>query len=290
MKFKPIALTILPMLAMMAAPVLAVEAEIDEVQELRVLRIECTVEDVNKADQSLEVYHLDGDTYQVDADKAIFIKDKGLTDINSVVIGQEVMVKSLAQKSNNHIEAKGVLIQQENTFSNFHIDTFHYREGGLVSEDFSLRLPEYEGITVLDEAGEEVDLSFEELDGANLVVIYSAATFSIPAIPLQPTIILLGATEEAKEQEDQIETAPASTPNHPATQPRVINMLDMLPFWARGGHVQAPQIEINVAHQQIDEETSEIVEEIIEEIVDENYFIGVEVLIDEEEVHLEFGK
>ena len=312
MKFKKyLSMPFMIALLMAASPVFADEAIEDagnapdvEISETKfdeddfesssfdIKRIEGNVIDLEKEQDQMSVETRDGDEFSVDTQNAIFIKGRRISAIDSVMTGDEVIVEAIETDGYHQLKARGILIQNEGSFLTFHIDRFDFVEDGLVSSDFSIRIPDQEDLVVIDEDGEEIEILMENLHGKQLAVIYGAATFSIPAIPLQPTIIVL--EEQARDIVPM--PLPVVDPLIPIApelpQKEVINMLDLLPFWARGGHVSRPQIDIEIPIEGTDEETSDVVEDVIEDledIIDENYFIGIEVIVDEHEVIVEAG-
>ena len=297
MKIKTLALTI-PMLGLLAVPAFAQ----DTAPIANIGRLQGYVTNATYGQATIDT---NDNIFSILFDKnTVFINQGQIVEAGSIATDDTIVVKYLQGISPNiyppQVTARAILIQDE-IHSNIFLGTLNIKNDSLVSDDNTIRIPlENEGISIYNAQGGRENLMLDELDGATVAVVYAAATFSIPAVPIQPVVFLVDPIEkedttketdreeenrleleEYQKELDQYKKEGQSTLTVQANQ--VSNFLDLLPFWAGGNlgargtstqHNHTP----NTSSVQV---TNPTALKDIEDIIDDNYFIGIEILVEE---------
>ena len=221
------------------------------------------------------------------------------------------------------VQAQAILIRDDNEY-NIYLGTFEKRgsndSASLVSTTGIITLPIDSEYTVYDLTGGNTGYHLQDLSGRNFLVIYSDLTGGDFGTPYSAKIILLAENVSEVLTEDQIghlltppvTIAPTPTPMPvPAPMPAPTSVsasnsfLDQLPTWAGGTLTPGMprQIQASIPHPspinhhplnqannvQANELIEELIEEIIEEIIDESYYTGLEIIIEDDEIIIEFN-
>lgn len=298
MKFKAIILSI-PMLALICTVVYG------EVNTLQFSRVEGVV--TSSTNSQLTIETSEDNSYNVlFSDDTLFVRSGEIIEAENIQLNDQVIVVYENNDTTGYEEVKATaVLLQGASFSNIFVGTFILENGGLLATDNGLRLP-ITDLLVYDLHGEVYESNLEELSGANLAVVFSASTLSIPPIPIMPTIFMLGMNEDIlndvspmqEEEDNDIEVEPApSLPinNRPQTQ-NVRSFLDYIPFWAggnlgddrlkeyeksKGPQASMPFTSPSALYGSSSASANNIAEIVEEEIIDDSYFIGIEILIEE---------
>lgn len=123
---------------------------------------------------------------------------------------------NILEEGTTRFFASAIVVNNEESISSVHVDVFNKE---LISSDLSLRLVIDEDTVIMDKNGETYEGT---LENKKLAVIYGVATKSMPSIPLNPKVIVLGEVEGLYDIFEKEEVK----------QP--INMVDFLPPFARG--------------------------------------------------------
>lgn len=189
-----------------------------------------------------------GDYWVNIKDNTLFVKDGEIVTIDeleeddNLVVSYEAMAPALSIYP-PRLTATAVVVANEEDNATVHVDVFFTEK--LISSDNYLRLDITEETVVIDLDNNVYEGS---LENKKLAVIYSASTRSMPAIPLMPTIIVLGEAEEVigfdlfLEKFNVVEEV----------QKPIINMVDLLPAAARGNRNVNTQQDTNQIEENID--------------------------------------
>lgn len=288
----------LPVLAMLCVNVYAKDREFT--------RLEGEIKNVSQ--NQITVESVD-DRYDVNFNEdTIFILNERIINQDRLEEGLEVIVLFEANQDNSRNNLREVtalaILLQGHSHNNIYIGRFNTENNGLVSSNNGLRVPFSTSYTIYNNQGENENLTLQNLDGAMLAVVYGGATFSNPTIPINPVIFLLSITNENVQTErPQVSPPLIEVEISETTDDGKINLLDFLPFWA-GGRIGAGQYSPeylennenngnesrnNTASNSISDNriygtnNNDQVDE-FEDIIDENFFIGIEILVDGEQI------
>lgn len=125
--------------------------------------------------------------------------------------------------------ASAIVANSEGSYVSVHVDIFNEE---LVSTDYSLRLSINEDTEIVDINGNAYEGSIEN---KKLAVVYLASTKSLPAIPINPKIIVFNDTKSLYGVVEKSEEP--------------INMLDFLPEFARGNARTNNNIQVNEVYE-----------------------------------------
>ena len=313
MKLKLLALAV-PMIGLLAVPAFAKSPDLG--------RIDGTVSYIT--DSNAIVDSQNSDINILFNNDTIFIRDGQVVDATAIGTSDEIIVKYVEQGIAPaiyppQVTAKVVLIQGS-SLSNVFVGRLSLKDESLFASDNSIRIPvKNEGIRIYNAYGNEENIALKDLDEVSVAVIYEAASFSIPAIPLRPIIFVLddqsiGINTTTKETDNEDKTNEENKNNEnkenenneikvlEVERSQVSNFLDLLPFWAGGslGDSLTRRDSYPTAYSHTETAKKEIgnteIVEGIEDIIDDNFFIGIEVLVEEiveeieKELELELDK
>ena len=164
-------------------------------------------------------------------DDTLILNNEGTTTVNGINNGDKLVVKycmdmPMAAIWPARITPTAVLVNDDtNAHLNMYVGKFTKSDGHYVNDRF--RIPT-EGTRIVDVNGKAYKGS---IAGKEIAIVYGAATRSMPAIPIDPLVIVMGNAHKV---------APAVKPNEVKESESmketdgVINMLDFLPPFARG--------------------------------------------------------
>lgn len=175
----------------------------------------------------------EGTQYYVNIlDNTVFIKGDQLISLEDIEEGMEITAHYMGEgivplilifdEDGNEVPAPGsigasaIVVNDEDSLINVHVDVF---DNDLVSSNNDLMLHVDEDTVVLDTNGNSYEGSLENKE---LAVIYLASSMSIPAIPIMPTIIVIGDVDSPYDVLEE------------STEQQPISMVDLLPEHARG--------------------------------------------------------
>lgn len=179
-------------------------------------------------------------------ENTLFVIDGKLATLADIEEGQELTAHFEVLRPTIYIYpprfiASALVVSSEENFSTVRVDVFTESddfEGQIVSSDNSLRLEVTEDTVVVDVNNNAYEGS---LENKKLAIIFSATTMSIPAIPLNPIVVVLGDAEDVAgfgmwHQEYY--------PESEYTEDGMINMVEFLPEHARGNSSNKYAIEL----------------------------------------------
>ena len=172
----------------------------------------------------------------------LFVKDGQIVTISSIEEGQEINIQFEALQMAEMIfpprlRASAVSISGEEDFTTVRVDIFRKSsdfEGQLVSSDNVLRLDITEDSIIVDRNNNVYEGTLED---KKLAIIFSAQTMSIPALPINPVIVVLGDAED-------VAGVHMLTEVEYSTQGSMISMVELLPEYARGNAIPRYFIEL----------------------------------------------
>lgn len=130
-------------------------------------------------------------------ENTMFVKNGQLVALNAVEAGDEVNVQFEALQIMpaiypSRLVASAIVVSDEDDFSTIRVEAFMDSNGELVSSDNSLRLEITDETVVIDVNNNAYTGSLED---KKLGLIFSATTMSIPAVPINPIVVVLGEAE-----------------------------------------------------------------------------------------------
>jgi|GEM_PF-2569395 len=181
------------------------------------------------------------------SENTMIVKNGQLVDFDALTEGDELNIifesmQAIPMIFPPRLVASAIIVTNEEDFTSTHVDIFNTSsdfEGQLQSHNGSLRFEVTDETVVVDINNNPYTGS---LENKKLGLIFSATTMSIPAIPLNPIVVVLGEAEEVAGANHLASTQPI-LPSLPPSYD-LINMVELLPQFARGSSALSHRIEL----------------------------------------------